>query len=86
MELRQIKYFKVVADELNFTRAAEKLCIAQPPLSRQIQSLEAELGCKLFIREYHKLSLTKEGEIFYGYSEKIIGLTEKAIREVRNGK
>ena len=63
MELRHIRYFKAVAEEKSFTRAAEKLNIAQPPLSRQIQDLEQELDTKLFMRSPHKITLTKEGEL-----------------------
>ena len=68
MELRHIRYFKAVAEVKNFTRAAEKLAIAQPPLSRQIQDLEAELGTQLFIRSPHKVTLTEEGELFLQYA------------------
>ncbi|MGN1166313.1 MAG: LysR family transcriptional regulator [Lachnospiraceae bacterium] len=88
MEVRHIRYFLAVAEELNFTRAAEKLCIAQPPLSRQIQDLEAELGAKLFIRNPHALQLTEEGILFKQYATQILDLVTRSaedIREVKNG-
>ena len=80
MELRHIRYFLAVAEEMNFTRAAEKLCIAQPPLSRQIQDLENELGTKLFNRSPHHMELTEAGEIFRQYGSRILELSEKSVK------
>jgi len=60
MDIRQIRYFLMVADELNITRAAERLHISQPPLSRALMDLEEELGCTLFIRGKRHITLTPE--------------------------
>ncbi|MBQ0058944.1 MAG: LysR family transcriptional regulator [Lachnospiraceae bacterium] len=83
MELRHIRYFLEVAKEMNFTRAAENLAIAQPPLSRQIKDLEEELGVQLFIRKPHALSLTPEGEYYKEYAQQILSLVDQSTEEVR---
>ena len=83
MELRHLRYFYEVASEMNFTRAAEKLRIAQPPLSRQIRDLEEELGADLFVRRPHFLALTAEGEVFKQYAAQILALADKAAETVR---
>ena len=84
MELRHIRYFLAVAQEKNFTRAAEKLCIAQPPLSRQMKDLEDELGAELFVRKARGLQLTEAGKHFYEYATQIMDLAEKSAEEIKN--
>jgi len=83
MELRHIRYFLAVAEEGSFTKAAEKLLIAQPPLSRQIRDLEEELGTPLFVRRPHGLSLTEAGTRFKRYASRIDGLAKASAEEIR---
>ena len=80
MELRHLRYFIAVAEELNFTRAAEKLHIAQPPLSQQIQHLEAELGFQLFRRTKRTVHLTAAGQVFFEEAGKILQQVDRAIQ------
>ena len=83
MELRHIRYFLTVAEEGSFTKAAEKLCIAQPPLSRQIRDLEEELDAKLFVRKARGLSLTEAGERFMQYAQRIRQLSDKSVEDIK---
>lgn len=88
MELRHIRYFVAVAEELNFTRAAQRLSIAQPPLSRQIRDLEEELEAQLFERSNHGLTLTPEGDAFLVHARELLSLVERSkedISELQNG-
>ena len=74
MDIRVLHYFLVVAEEQNITRAAEKLLMAQPPLSRQMKQLEEKLGTPLFIRGSRKLELTEEGLFLKERAEHILDL------------
>jgi len=78
MELRHIRYFLTLAEELNFSRAAEKLHIAQPHLSRQIQELENNIEVKLFHRTKRQVELTNAGKAFMKKAYEIIDLVEQA--------
>ncbi|KAB0628867.1 LysR family transcriptional regulator [Acinetobacter gandensis] len=77
MELRHLRYFVAVVEEQSFTKAAEKLFIAQPPLSRQIQNLEQELGIQLFERGSRPLKTTEAGQFFYLHALKLLSNAEE---------
>lgn len=72
MELRHLRYFAVVAEELTFARAAERLNVSRPPLSQQVRQLEVDLGIKLFVRTKRHLELTSEGKIFAEKARRIL--------------
>lgn len=78
MELRHLKYFTVLAEELNFNRAAARLHISQPPLTRQIQQLEREIGARLFIRNTRGVEITAAGEALLEDAQHILGLVRSA--------
>ncbi len=81
MEIRTLRYFLAVAREENMTRAAEYLHVTQPTLSKQIQSLEDELGKKLFIRHSFSISLTEEGILLRKRAEDLVSMADKIIGE-----
>src|SRR5208282_3838562 len=83
MELRHIRYFVAVAEELNFTRAAKRLAISQPPLSLQIRQLEKELGTPLLRRQNRGVELTHVGKLMLEEARVILKQVDRAKTGVR---
>ena len=84
MELRQLRYFVTLAEELHFGRAAEREHIAQSALSQQVQRLERELGVRLVERSTHHVSLTAAGTVFLAEARQILAHTDRAAAIARS--
>ena len=82
MDIKTLRYFVTVVEELNISRAAEKLNMSQPPLSAQIRNLERELETTLLIRGKRGLKVTESGRLLYRRAKEILSLVEKAESEI----
>src|SRR6267142_7037500 len=84
MELRHLRYFVTVAEELNVSRASARLRISQPAVSRQLRDLEEELGVELFTREKSKLKLTPAGETFLAHARDLLRRSGDAVKQMES--
>src|SRR5271170_3149422 len=83
MELRHLRYFVAVAEDLSFTKAAQKLRLAQPSLTRQVRNLEDEIGVKLLDRSGNRIALTEEGRQFLFDAKKLLAMSDESVATVQ---
>jgi DNA-binding transcriptional LysR family regulator len=86
MELRHLRYFVAVAEELHFRRAAERLHVAQPAVSEQVRKLEEELGVRLLDRTHRSVSLTEPGSVMLEEARRILRMADAAQLATRNAR
>lgn len=86
MDIRVLKYFITVVKEKTILKAAERLHITQPTLSRQLMEMEDELGCKLFVRSNRKITMTSDGVFLYNRAKEIVTLMDKTVSQFKSPK
>ena len=86
MELRHLRYFVAVAENLSFTKAAARLHLAQPSLTRQVHNLEEEIGVRLLNRSKSQVALTEEGRAFLVDARSVLALATESVQAVQPGR